>query len=235
MVIMTLEEFTKRLKQRGKKAHVADDLAEQVAGFSDFLQEKRGTELHFAMPDDVTAFAEWIETGKKGMAGKMIRGVALYYEMTGNPNLAATAEQIRERSITRKPLALKKFRGIDDAVLQKLADAGVTNVEQMLKTGGTPVKRADLAQRSGVKESDILELVKLSDLARIHGVKAVRTRLFYDAGVDCIAALAKWEPEPLHAMLKKYVEASGFDGAAPFPEEVVCSIVAARELLKIVE
>lgn len=83
--------------------------------------------------------------------------------------------------------------------------------------------------------TDTLELVKLSDLSRIPGVKGVRARLYYDAGVDTLEKLAAWEPEALLEMVIDFVDQTRFEGIAPFPAEVRFSIATAKQLPKIVE
>jgi hypothetical protein len=80
----------------------------------------------------------------------------------------------------------------------------------------------------------MLELVKLSDLSRLGGLKSVRARLYYDAGVDTVEKIAQWEPEELQAMLSEFVGQSGFGGIAPLPKEVHNAVDKARSLSKIV-
>lgn len=80
----------------------------------------------------------------------------------------------------------------------------------------------------------ILTLVKLSDLARIPGVKGIRARLYLDAGVDTLEKLATWEPEALREMLAGFVERTGFEGIVPLPAEMRYAVAQARKLPKIV-
>ena len=81
----------------------------------------------------------------------------------------------------------------------------------------------------------ILELVKLSDLARIPGVKGVRARLYCDAGVDTMEKMAEWRPEELRQMVDEFVERTGFEGIAPLPAEARFTVAQAKRLPKIVE
>jgi hypothetical protein len=80
----------------------------------------------------------------------------------------------------------------------------------------------------------ILKLVKLSDLSRLEGVKGVRARLYYKAGLDTPEKFIQWKPEALRQMLVRYVEQSGFKGIAPLPKEISSTITRARQLPKIV-
>ena len=61
----------------------------------------------------------------------------------------------------------------------------------------------------------ILELVKLSNLARIGGLKKKRARLFYDAGLDTLDKTVVWNAKEFTEMLSEFVKMTGFDGRAP--------------------
>ncbi|HEX6384507.1 MAG TPA: DUF4332 domain-containing protein [Anaerolineae bacterium] len=134
----------------------------------------------------------------------------------------------------RRVFPLKEFRGVDLAHIDRLASAGIVNVDQMLMAGSTPEARQQLAAKTGVPLAAILELVKLSDLSRLGGLKSVRARLYYDAGADTVEKIACWEPEELQAMLAKFVVSTGFDGIAPLPIEVNNCVRNARRLPKVV-
>jgi len=135
---------------------------------------------------------------------------------------------------TQNPFLLKKFRGVNPEYIAKLEEIGIKNAGQILIAGQTPEKRKSLAKKAGIPEEAILELVKLSDLARLPGVKGIRARLYYDAGVDCVEKLAAWEPDALLRMMAGFVERTGFEGIAPLPKEVGSTIANARELPAIV-
>lgn len=135
----------------------------------------------------------------------------------------------------RNPFKLKDFRGVEPVHIQKLLALGIKNTDQMLIAGRTKKQRATLANETGIPEKNILELVKLSDLARLPGVKGIRARLYYDAGVDSVEKMAGWEAEPLRIMVTRYVERTGFEGIPPLPKEVSSTIANARKLPKAVE
>jgi len=111
----------------------------------------------------------------------------------------------------QNPFPLRIFRGVSPEHIARLEAIGIKNAGQMLVAGQTPEKRAYLAEETGIPEAAVLEFVKLSDLARLPGVKGVRARLYYDSGVDTVEKLAAWEPEALLAMTAQFVERSGFD------------------------
>lgn len=138
-------------------------------------------------------------------------------------------------SSKRKPFFIRELRGVKPEIVEKLRVIGIKNSEQMLLAGQTVEKRTALADKAGIPPEDVLELVKLSDLARLPGVKGIRARLYYDAGIDNVEKMAEWEPEALRIMVAKYVEQTGFDGLAPLPKEVSSTIANARQLPKVVE
>ena len=135
----------------------------------------------------------------------------------------------------RNPFKLRDFRGIPPEVIGKLEARHIKNAEQLLIAGRTKEQRSVLAREAGISEAVLLELVKLSDLARLPGVKGIRARLYYDAGVEYIEKMAGWEPEALRIMVTKYVERTGFDGIPPLPKEVSSTIANAKKLPKVVE
>jgi hypothetical protein len=135
----------------------------------------------------------------------------------------------------RNPFALRNFRGVNQEHVSKLSDIGIKNVDQMLQAGKTPEARKALSERTDIPLENIVELVKLSDLSRIPGLKGIRARLYYDAGVDTVENLAQWRPTELRTMLQNFVERTGFDGIAPLPKETESQVLKAKSLPKIVD
>ncbi len=135
----------------------------------------------------------------------------------------------------QNPFRLREFRGVNPVHIERLETRGIKRAEQMLAAGRTKKQRVTLAKEAGVPEEGILELVKLSDLARLPGVKGIRARLYFDAGVDSIEKMAIWEPEALRAMVTEFAERTGFDGIPPLPKEVSSTVANARKLPKVVE
>lgn len=135
----------------------------------------------------------------------------------------------------RNPFKLRDFRGVDPECIAKLQACGIKNAEQLLAAGRTKKQRSTLAREANIPMRVLLELVKLSDLARLPGVKGIRARLYYDAGVDSVAKMASWEPEALRKMVTRFAERTGFDGIPPLPKEVSSTVANAKKLPKVVE
>ncbi len=235
---MDEEEFRQFLKRGGRKPHTVDNVVRIVRSYEVYLHKfVEGKTIDQATPDDLEAYVTWYEKDQEISAKGQLWGIRYYYRFTGNRAMTRRASELREERTakTRKAFLLRDFRGVNLDYMTKLEAAGIRDVKQMLTRGATPTQRAKLASELEIPEEAILELVKLSDLARLPGVKGIRARLYYDAGVDTLEKMAKWDPEELRLMLIDYVEKTGFDGIAPLPKEAAHSVKIARELPKLVQ
>ena len=232
---MEFESFRKKMRRLGKKPHVVDGLVHSVEQFVTFL-EQNGSSLSQAVPDDLLAFAEMLDEKKKGLARKVIRGVALYFEFLERPEISKCAWEIREQAIsrTRREFPLKDFLGVDEVFVQKLAEQGIINVNQMINAGKNPEQREQLASVTGIPLDVILEYVKLSDLTRIGALRRVRARLYYDAGLDTIDKIAASDPVELREHFVTYVNESDFDGIAPLPKELRNAVETAKHIERLI-
>lgn len=231
------EGFRQAMHKRGKKAHVIEELEQQVERFANYLQQRKQKTLAQANREDLDEYLQELEASQPGSARIQARGLALFFAYRGQGDLAELASGLRASAVAenRHAFRLKDFRGVPQTALSGLAALGITNVVQMLEAGKTAAARKELAGRSGVGEATILELVKLSDLARIDGLKGIRARLYYAAGVETPDSIAGWEPEALRAHLGAWVESSGFEGIPPLPKEVTHTVQTARRLPRVVE
>ncbi|MCA9989727.1 MAG: DUF4332 domain-containing protein [Anaerolineales bacterium] len=228
------EEFRRFLRSGGRSEKAARRIMAYVAEYENFLREQRSVALCEAGGEDLEAFVAWVEQRPKASAKGYLWGIVYYYQYSSNEEMGRLAGILREQRIERKPFPLKEFRGVNPEHVEKLAAVGIRDVTQMLAAGRTQSERAALSEQSGVAGDAILTLVKLSDLARIPGVKGIRARLYLDAGVDTLEKLATWEPEALREMLAGFVERTGFEGIVPLPAEMRYAVAQARKLPKIV-
>ena len=233
---MNKEEFGTFLKRGGRSASAIKRCQRMKAEFEAFLQQQRGGKcIEETEPEDLEAFVAWVEREPKTSAKTYLWALGYCFEFVENDDMRELAGLLRAQRITRTPFPLKDFRGIDPDQAATLAEAGIRNVKQMLKAGRTPGDRQKLADETSLSLDVILEFVKLSDLARIPGIKCIRARLYHDAGVDTIEKMADWDPAELRAMLIEFVERTGFDGIAPLPGEAAFSVARAKGLPKVVE
>ena len=231
-----MEEFRAFLKRGGRSPSAVKRCVRMVQDFEQYLHRHRaGVHPSEAGPEELAAYVAWIEREPKASAKTHLWALRYYYQYTSNEAMEVLASELRQQRISRKPFALKDFRGVDSEYVAKLSAAGIQDVDQMLQAGRTPSDRQELAESTGVSVAVLLELVKLSDLARIPGIKSIRARLYYDAGVDTIEEMARWDPAELRGMLIDFVEQTGFDGIAPLPKEAASAVKTARGLPKVVE
>jgi hypothetical protein len=231
-----VEEFGNFLKRSSKKDHVVDGLIKLCTVFEEFLRKTRKCSIDAAGKEDIVAFFDVVKD-QKAQVSNYLRAISLYYRFKSKTELSALASRLREQRISsaKKSFELSKFRGVNLVYADRLSAVGVRNVEQMLELGKTRVGRQKLSDRTGIPLEAILEFVKLSDLSRIQGVKGIRARLYFDAGIDTVEKMSDWNPEELRAYLVEFVDRTGFEGIAPLPKEVRCTVEEAKRLPTIVE
>jgi hypothetical protein len=233
---MDKEGFRTFLKRGGRSPNAIKRCLRYVRELEQYLEkEHRGRSLDEAQPNDLEAFVAEIEREPKASAKTHLWAIRYYYEFRSDEEMRQLAAALRAQRIKRRPFSLKDFRGVNPQHAGALAAVGIRNVQEMLTAGRTPEDRRALAETTGMPPEAILELVKLSDLARIPGIKRIRARLYHGAGVDTIERMAAWDPAEMRAMLLQFVEETGFDGIAPLPAEAAFSVARARELPKLIE
>ena len=227
--------FTDFMKKNRRSENTIKSCVGFIKTFETYLKDFTGGKtVEEASREDLEDFAVWVEE-ELGSVNKYLWGIGYYYEHISNPELRKAAGELRGKKIKRRPLALEKFQGVKTGHVEKLMALDIKDVREMLQAGRTKIEREALSKKSGLPLDAILELVKLSDLARIPGLKNIRARLYYEAGVDSIGKLAAWDPEELRSMLVDFVEETGFNGIAPWPKEAKSAVETAKKLPKIEE
>lgn len=233
---MNEDKFKVFLKRGGRTDEVAQKAVMLTRQFEEFLNtESASKKLDEASAQDLLYFVDWIERSPNISAKVHLWALCYYYEFVHNDKMRHLVGALRQARIDRTPFPLKDFSGVDASTLERLATLGIKNTKQMLEAGQTPQRRQSLSEKTGVPPEMILKLVKLSDLARIPGVKDIRARLYYEAGVDTVEKLAFWEPEALRAMIVAFVAKTGFDGVPTLPKEAGFTVLSARKLPKFVQ
>lgn len=222
-------KFREYLKRRKKPSGTINGYVKSVGFYSDFLQSQAQARTpDDAKPSDLEGFVTWGSEGGENVY-RHLWGIRTYYEFIQNEVMELTAGEWMEyiQNDTRK---LKEFPGVDRDCVKKLSALGITTVNQLLRAGNTQGKLAAISETSGVPPAAIMELFKLSNLARLPGLKKVRGRLFYEAGLDTLAAIALREPEEVKRILEDYITQTGFQGSAPTLGEAQFTVKMARFL-----
>jgi predicted flap endonuclease-1-like 5' DNA nuclease len=233
---MDKEGFGLYLKKGGRSPSAVNRCMKFVSEFEDFLQNSRnGTQLEYVQADDLIEYVMMLDSVSKTKAKGYLWAIRYYYDFNSNEEIRDLAGILREERINRKPFSLKDFRGVDPVYVNTLAENGIRNIDQMLEAGGTLNDRKSIARSTNIPQSAILEFVKLSDLARIPGVKSIRARLYCDAGVDTVEKIAALEPDELRTIIVDYVAESGFEGIPTLSAEAQYTVLKVRNLPSIVE
>jgi predicted flap endonuclease-1-like 5' DNA nuclease len=93
------------------------------------------------------------------------------------------------------------IEGVGEVYAQKLQDAGIKTVEELLEQGATPKGRDQIAEKTGISGALILRWVNHADLIRIVGVAEQYAELLEASGVDSIPELSHRVAENLYAKM----------------------------------
>jgi hypothetical protein len=226
--------YINKMRREKKSERTVTRYTNCLRTVADFLwKHKRKKRIDDITPKDVKDFESWGDKKLKNF-NQHIWALKIYAEYTANHEL----EMLTNECLGARYAAeykLKDFLGIDPKHLEKLKLEGIKTVKHMLDAGRTISGRKLLSKETGVPLDTVLELVKLSDLARIPGLKKIRARLYYDAGLDTVEKIAKLDPGDLIQMLRVFIKRSGFNGIAPMPKEAATSVATAKYIAKIVE
>jgi predicted flap endonuclease-1-like 5' DNA nuclease len=127
-------------------------------------------------------------------------------------------------------LNIEKIEGIGENYAKKLGAAGIKSTEQLLDAGGDRKGRQDLAEKTGITETLILEWVNLADLFRVPGIGEEYSDLLEEAGVDTVKELRNRNPENLHKALQEVNARKHLVRQLPGFGQVDSWIKAAKEL-----
>ncbi len=130
--------------------------------------------------------------------------------------------------------SLKQIEGIGEKYAQRLKEVGVTSVEALLKQGATPKGRAEIAEKSGISETLILEWVNHADLFRIKGVGEEYADLLEEAGVDTVIELGMRNPDNLYQALISVNQAKKLVRQLPTSKQVKDWVEQAKMLPRVV-
>jgi predicted flap endonuclease-1-like 5' DNA nuclease len=126
--------------------------------------------------------------------------------------------------------SLERVEGIGEVYAKKLNKAGVRSTEGLLKMGAKPAGRKEIAEKSGVSETLILEWVNHVDLFRIKGVFEEYADLLEETGVDTVKELAQRKPENLYKKLVEVNAAKNLVRQLPGQSQVTDWVAQAKKL-----
>ena len=141
---------------------------------------------------------------------KSKKDVQSFAETTGLPAEYLTVLNRREvNSYQPKPINLKDFPGVDQEVVLKLELVGIKNTKQLFARVITGERRNVLAAQNQIEDAAILELTKLTDLARMKWVGPKFARLLVESDYDTVAKVINSDYEVLYQNLVLTNEEAG--------------------------
>lgn len=223
--------FRSYLQDRKTPANIMAQFIRFASEFFDYLQQYRQTSSENQQAEDLHEFFTWLDQQfRRPRINRYYYALKAYYRFKANKDLYHTADEILG-IISLEALKLKDFAGVNPTVAKTLAAHNVRTAAQLLAITRTHTERVKLAKATNLPEPQILELVKLSNLARIPGLKQKRARLFYEAGLDTLDKIAAYnDPEELVTFFATYVDRTHFDGRAVSPGEAQLILGMAKYL-----
>ena len=129
---------------------------------------------------------------------------------------------------------VKEIEGIGPVFAEKLGNAGVVTVENLLEKGATRGGRKSIAEASGIDESKVLNWVNKADLFRIKGIGPQFSELLEAAGVDTVKELRNRNAENLYQKLVEVQAEKKITRAVPALKQVTNFIEQAKTLPPVV-
>ncbi|MHA2385660.1 MAG: DUF4332 domain-containing protein [Candidatus Thorarchaeota archaeon] len=226
---MDEEGFISYMKKKRKTTRTISSCVENAQRFEEFLTE-RGKTAEDSSEMDLDLFVSSILDGKN--VAKFMWTLQYYFTYIEHDGMLKYSGIVREEHTAkkRKPFKLKNFKDVNHELVHALSAIGIETVDDMLKAGRTEPMRRELAEETGFDSEGILELSKLSNLTRLGAVKAVRARLYHDAGFDTLEKIASTTADELIEVTKEFIEKTGFEGIPPTPKEAANTVKTAKEL-----
>ena len=129
---------------------------------------------------------------------------------------------------------LLDIEGVGPAYAQKLKEAGIETVEELLAKGASAKGRDALAGQTGITSTLLLEWVNHADLFRIQGIGGEYSDLLEEAGVDTVPELATRNPQNLHQKLTEINDQKKLVRQLPSAAQVGNWVEQAKQLPRVV-
>lgn len=159
-------------------------------------------------------FAHLEQNGIKNLAQlqealKTKANVQAFAKATGLPTDYLTLLRREVNGYQPKPIDLQDFPGVKPAVVRKLRQIGIKNTEQLFPNVLTRKSRREFAQQHQIEPQDLLELTKLTDVARTRWVGPKFARLLIESEYDTVEKIASSKHQELYQALVRANEANG--------------------------
>lgn len=231
---MDKEGFIQRMRTDKKSQTTINRNIEFTGTFENYLSDAKNEQIENAMPKDLEDFKLWGEKNKLKNLRMYFWSIATYFAYLKKKQLVLKANELMGL-IELDKYKLNDFQGINKKFVEKLNKNKIKTARQILEIGYTKDGRKELSKTTNIPVENILELVKLSDLARIPGVKKIRARLYYESGLDTLEKIAVCDAEELRKISAKCIKKLSLNSVPPTPKEAEHTVTMAKYLRKYVE
>ena len=125
---------------------------------------------------------------------------------------------------------IKDFPDIAKNVILKLENIGIKNTLQIFDKILTPQSRSEISSQTGISESEILKLAKLTDLSRIRWVNHTFAYVLLEAGFDTAEKVADADYNEVYEKVKKLNEERGIYKAHIGLHDIKLCVEAAKDV-----
>lgn len=125
---------------------------------------------------------------------------------------------------------IDEIEGIGQTFAQKLQAYQIATTTDLLEKGSSKKGRQQIAEATGISESQVLKWVNHADLFRIKGVAGQFSELLEAAGVDTVKEFATRNAENLYSKLVETNEKLNLSGRVPSVESLKDMIAHAKTL-----
>lgn len=130
--------------------------------------------------------------------------------------------------------SIKAIIGIEDTAVDRLHDAGVCTLEQLLELGSTSTARMQLADRTQLDDASIKQWVHQADLMRVNGIGPEFAHLLCQVGIFTAPKLAYRSTDSLYAELVEGNHSKHIMHDLPGIHELHEYITSAKHLPKLI-
>lgn len=132
--------------------------------------------------------------------------VTAFAAETGLPLDYLTVLRREVNSYQPKPINLKEFPNVDAQAVQTLAQGGIKNTKQLFPYVLTPEDRKTFAADNQLDSESLLELTKLTDVARLKWVGPKFARLLVASPYDTVEKIANSDYEDFYETIMRVNE-----------------------------